>query len=113
MELTILSFVRASERPIVHLYLPSCQRHVNYAPRLPVHLVNMLSLEQKHPDVYQWFQSGKFVAFKSCRTFSAMIIDQTHEQANDVTKGEGGATGMAEDPSALRIWMVAGSCNRV
>ena len=37
-----------------------------------------------------------------------MVIDQTHEQANAVIKGEGGAIGVTEDPSALRQWIVAG-----
>ena len=54
----------------------------------------MLSLEHKHPDVLQEFQSGKFVVFKSSRTFSAMAIDQTHEQENAVINGEGGAIGV-------------------
>ena len=68
----------------------------------------MLSLEHKHPDVFQEFQSGKFVVFKSCCTFSAMAIGQTHEQANAFIKGEGGTIGITEDPSALGRWLVAG-----
>ena len=31
-----------------------------------------------------------------------------HEQANALIKGDGGAIGVTEDPSALRRWMVAG-----
>ncbi|CAE1315726.1 unnamed protein product [Acanthosepion pharaonis] len=41
--------------------------------------------------------------------FSAMAIDQAHEQNNAVIKGDGGAVGLTEDPSALWRWMVAGS----
>ena len=37
-----------------------------------------------------------------------MVIDQTHEQANAVIKGDGGAVGVTENPSALRRWMVSG-----
>jgi len=37
-----------------------------------------------------------------------MAIDQAHEQANAVIKGDSGAVGITEDPSALRRWMVAG-----
>ena len=37
-----------------------------------------------------------------------MAIDQAHEQANAVIKGDGEAVGITEDPSALRRWMVAG-----
>ena len=58
--------------------------------------------------VYQEFQSGKFVVFKYSRTFSAMAVDQAHEQENAVIKGEDGAIGVTEDPLALRRWMVAG-----
>ena len=68
----------------------------------------MLSLEHKNPDVFQEFQSDKFVIFKSSRTFSVIDIDhQVHEQPNAVIKGEGGAIGVTEDPSALLRWMVA------
>ena len=67
----------------------------------------MLSLEHKHQDIFQEFQSGKFVVFTSSHTFSAMAIDQAHEQENAVIKGEDGAIGVSEDPSALRRWMVA------
>ena len=69
----------------------------------------MLSLEHKHPDVFQEFQSGKFVVCMSSCTFPAMPIDQAHEQANAVIKGEGGAIGVTGDPSALRRWKVTGS----
>ena len=81
---------------------------MNYTQRLPVHLRDMLSCEHKHPGVFQEFQSGKFVVYKSSRTFSAIVIDQAHEHANAVIKGEGVAIDVTEDPSALRRWMVAG-----
>jgi hypothetical protein len=47
------------------------------------------------------------VVHKSNREFSALAIDQAHEQANAVIKGDGGAICVTEDPSALRRWMVA------
>ena len=37
-----------------------------------------------------------------------MAIDQAHGQNNAAIKGDGGAIGVTEDPSALRRWMVAG-----
>ena len=42
------------------------------------------------------------------KSHSARAIDQEHEQAKAVIKGEGDAIGVTEDPSALRRWMVDG-----
>ena len=41
-------------------------------------------------------------------TLSAIPIDQAHKQNNALVKGEGGAVGLTENPSALRRWMVSG-----
>lgn len=68
----------------------------------------MVTLKEKHPQLAKEFESGKFVVHKSSREFSAMAIDQAHEQANAVIKADGGAVGVTEDPSALRRWMIAG-----
>ena len=65
-----------------------------------------MSLKQLHPDVYTEFLKGKFVAEKSKRSFSAIAIDQAHEQNNASIKGDGGAVGLTENPVALRRWMV-------
>ena len=45
---------------------------------------------------------------KTKRVFSAIPIDQAHEQNNACVKGDGGGVGLTDDPSALRRWMVAG-----
>ena len=37
-----------------------------------------------------------------------MAIDQAHEQNNAMVKGDGGAVGLTENPSALRRWMISG-----
>ena len=68
----------------------------------------MMSLEQQHPEVAREFHTGNFVVHKSRREFSAIPIDQAHEQNNAVIKGDGGAVGLTEDPGALWRWMVAG-----
>ena len=84
MELTILSLVRAFREANFTLYCQAlcalmpfifANNNVNYARWLPVHLKDMLSLEHKHPNVFQEFQSGKFVVFTSSRTFSAIAIE--------------------------------------
>lgn len=47
-------------------------------------------------------------ARKTNRVFSAMPIDQAHEQNNACVKSDGGAVGLTDNPNALRRWMIAG-----
>lgn len=117
MELSILLFIRSIREANFNLYRQAlCQlmpfmfanNNVNYARWLPIHLKDMLTLEEQHPQIAEAFHAGKFVINKTGRTFSGMAIDQAHEQANAIIKGDGGAIGITEDPSALRRWMVAG-----
>ncbi|KAK0056414.1 hypothetical protein Bpfe_014194 [Biomphalaria pfeifferi] len=51
---------------------------------------------------------GRFVLQKTSRPFSKMALNQAHEQNNVIIKGEGGAVGLTENPSALRRWMIGG-----
>ena len=46
----------------------------------------MCTLRQKHPGVYTEFCSGSFVAHKTVRPFSAIAIDQAHEQVMHLLK---------------------------
>ena len=117
MELTILSLVRSFREGNFPLYCEAlselipyffANNNVNYARWLPIHLRDMLSLEQHHPQLALEFQIGNFIIHKSDREFSSLAIDQAHEQANAVIKGDGGVIGVTEDASALRRWMVAG-----
>ena len=80
--------------------------HTNNARWLPVHLRDMALLETKHPEMALKFKNGHFAVHKTEQMFSAIAIDQAHEQNN--VKGDGGAVGLTEDPSALRSWMVSG-----
>ncbi len=82
--------------------------NVDYSRWLPIHLKDMVSLEQTHPQLANEFQRGEFVVHKTHRECSGLAIDQAHEQANAVVKGDGGAIGITEDPSALRRWIVSG-----
>ena len=116
MELTILSLVRSFQEADFTLYRQSlCElisfsfanNNVNYARWLPIHFRDMMLLGEAHPQLTAEFHSGKCVVHKSNREFSALAIDQAHEQANAVIKGDGGAICVTEDPSALRRWMIA------
>lgn len=84
-------------------------REANYARWIPVHLRDMAQLPKTHPDIYEEFKAGHFTAQKTKQVFSVMPIDQAHEQNNACVKGDGGAVGLTENPSALRRWMIAGA----
>ncbi len=51
---------------------------------------------------------GSVLCTISDRYPTAIAIDQAHEEANAVIKGDGDTVGITEDPSILRRWMVAG-----
>jgi hypothetical protein len=80
----------------------------NYARWLPVHIRDMSMLATAHPAVYDEFMKGHFVVQRSEKLFSAMGLDQAHEQQNELIKGVGGVIGLTENPSALHRWMVSG-----
>ena len=50
---------------------------------------------------------GNFVVHSTKRDFLVLALDQAHEQANAVIKGDGEAIGLTENPSVLRRWMVS------
>lgn len=49
---------------------------INYRRWLPFYLKDMASLEEKHPQLYQKFVEGHFVASRTRARFSAMSLDQ-------------------------------------
>lgn len=117
MELIIMTLVRSFREADFKLYKESlyelmpylfANNNVKYARWLSVHLRDMLCLADQHPEVARQFHGGNFVVHKSDRNFSAVAIDQAHEQNNAIIKGDGGAVGLTEDEKALRRWMVAG-----
>ena len=82
--------------------------HTNYARWLTVHPRDIYALQHEVPDVHQRFTNGLFVVHKTQRRFSAIPVDQAHEQNNALVKREGGAAGLTENPNALRHCMVTG-----
>ena len=98
MELLYLVFVRSFRESDFELYLDAIQKlaawcfaldHTNYARWLPVHLQDMLSLNEKQPYVYHQFQNYGFVVQKTSRRFSSIAVDQAHKQNNALVKGMG------------------------
>ena len=73
-----------------------------------MHLRDMLSLKEQHPQIYEQFACGKFTISKSDKKFSSISVDQAHEQLNALIKGTGGAIGLTENEGALCRWITAG-----
>jgi len=117
LELLLLSFVRSLRSGNFQLYVECLQKlaawffacdHTNYARWLPVHICDMLSLQESHPGIYEQFVNGNFTASKSHRNFSHIAIDQVHEQLNAAIKGDAGGVGLTENDAALCRWTVTG-----
>ncbi len=117
LEIYVLIFVRSIREGNLELYVQALAKiipwyfaldHTHYARWTPVHLHDMISLKQSHPSIYAEFAKGNFVVKKSKRSFSAISIDQAHEQNNAIVKGDGGAIGLTENSTALHRWMVSG-----
>ena len=73
-----------------------------------MHLRDMASLKQRHPDIAAEFCKGNFTVTKSKKKCSAISIDHAHEQLNAQIKGDGGAVGITENDAALARWVIAG-----
>ena len=117
LELLLLRYIRSLREGNFQLYVESLTQimpwvfaldHTHYSRWLSVHIRDMMTLAEKHPHVLPEFKSGHFVVHKTSNKFSAMTLDQCHEQNNAMVKGSGGAIGLTGNPGALRRWMVAG-----
>lgn len=114
LEILGLLLVRAHREADFALYVESLKAlvpwffaldHYNYARWIPIHIRDMDNLPQS---ILKEFMNGLWVVHKTTNHFSAIPIDQAHEQNNKLVKGSGGAVGLTENPSAFRKWMVAG-----
>lgn len=117
LEIQLMIFIRSIREANFLLYVDALSTiapwffaldHPNYARWISVHLRDMSTLKYTHPNIYSQFMKGNFVVKKTAHKFSAMAIDQAHEQNNATVKGDGGAVGLTENASALRRWMVSG-----
>ena len=68
--------------------------HPNYARWVSIHLYDILSLSEYHPDLVQACQKGYFSVQQRGRHFSSIGLDQAHEQINCEIKCSGGAVGI-------------------
>ena len=114
LELAVLVYVRAIREGDFKLYVEALTKivpwffsldHTNYARWILVHLRDMVTPKDVHPKVFAEFLKGNFVVKNR---FSAIAIDQGHEQNNAAVKDDGGAVGFTANPAALKRWMVSG-----
>ena len=112
-ELLILIFIRAHREKNFPLYLESLEAlvclffsldHFNYSRWASVHLRDMKSLTGTAKEDL----SKNWVIQKSSHRYSAIPIDQTHEQEIAKVKGNGGVVGLTENPVVLKRWIIAG-----
>ena len=117
LELLVLMFVKALRTADFSLYVDSltklapwffCLDHINYARWVPIHIQDMVNLNEAHPNIAGKFNNGNFTFCKTKRMFSSIAIDQAHEQHNAIVKGDGGAVGLTQNPEAFKCWLVAG-----
>lgn len=117
LELSILLFVQSLRESNYTLYVQALTElvpwffaldHTHYARWISVSLSDLSQLPSKHPDIVQQFESGNFTVKRTARAFSAIAIDQAHEQNNKIIKDEGGAVGIITDQKKLTRWMVDG-----
>lgn len=86
LELLVLTFIKSLRTGNFTLYVDSLTKlapwffildHTNW---VPVHIRDMANLGTSHPQVAVKFNNGDFTVHKTRRVFSAMAIDQAHEQ---------------------------------
>ena len=99
----IFIFIRAQRTGNYSLYVESLQAivpyffaldHYNYARWLSIHIQDLLELDEF---TLQAFQTGKFVIKRSKKRFSALAVDQAHEQLNKIIKNMGRIIGLTQD----------------
>ena len=114
----LLNMIRASREGnwnlhlfAIHEMIPWCFAYdkINYARYLPAYYSDMLSLENKHPDVYEAFVQGNFSVQLSKNCFSKIPVDQSIEMTiNKDTQTPGGTTKFSLRSSAVkRYYMTA------
>ena len=113
LELLVLIFVRSHRERNFALYIEALEAlvpwffaldHHNYARWVPVHIRDMKTIPSGIREQLQQF----WIFRKTLHQFSAMPLDQAHEQNNAKVKEAGGAIGLTENPIALKRWMVSG-----
>ena len=112
IELLMCRFVRAQREGDFRLYVQvldeMCKwffvlNRNKYSRWLPIHVKDLVGLEEQHPVIHEQFMAGNFVVQKSHSKFSMMAKDQSHEQCNKTLKSDGGPSGLLGDKESQAI----------
>lgn len=71
-------------------------------------MVDLENLNTSNPALVSLLEQGIFTTNKSGRRFSAMHLDQAHEQLNNVLKNNGGLAGLVSNPNGLKRFLLCG-----
>ena len=113
--LKFLVFVRSIREANLELFIDCLMEwvgwffvfdHHNYARYAPVQLADFSYIKSERPELYNLLEKGVFTANKTNKRFSAIHLDQNHEQMNDILKHNGGIVGLTENPQALKRYLV-------
>ena len=117
LQTLLFTFIKSLRTSDFSLFL-SCLRdilpwffaldHTQYSRWMSVFLQDLLQISQQNPELQQEFMKGYFTVRKTNRAFSAMGIDQAHEQNNKIVKIDGGVIGILDNPKTLINWAVSG-----
>ena len=106
----LLQFIRGTRQRQWNLHLASLEQlcisffaynRLDYAQNIPEYLARMYQLQQSDPLVWREFQNWNFTVNTNCVPFTAVGVDQAQEHINKVHKGDGGISGITNNPQAL------------
>ena len=113
LEKLILIVIKAYRQNEFNLYVETLERvvgflfslnHYNYARWISIHIRDMKSLSKHIRDDFK----KQWAVNKTKHRFSALSIDNVHEQLNAKVKGKGEIIGLTDKPYALQRWLISG-----
>ena len=115
LEAIVLTFIKSIRTRNWKMYVKSLKilcpwffalNHHLYARWASVHIRDIETLEESGSDLIEEFAQGNFVVTKSRNRFSAIALDQNHEQWNATLKGKGGTIELFQKDEAFGRWLV-------
>ncbi len=104
LQLLFLQFLRSQREANFQLYIEALGKiipwmfamdHIHYARWLTIHVIDLLQLQSRCPEIYEDYVKGRFVTQKTSHKFSCLAHDQIHEQQNSIDNGDAGIIGIS------------------